>query len=155
MKYFSIILALMILQSCNQADTAAHEAALAALQTELTTAQEELAQLTAAAAQKPGLVHSVFFWLKDDLSDADKAAFRAGVASLKTVSTVKDMYIGPPAPTEERGVIDNSYSTALIVHFADVAGQNAYQIDPIHLKFVEDHKDKWTKVVVYDSLVEE
>jgi len=144
----------MIFQSCSQVDTTAQEAAQEILKTELAAAQAEIAQLTAAAEAQPGLIHSVFFWLKEDLSEADQAAFRTGVESLRAVSTVKNMYIGPAAATEERGVVDNSYSTALIVHFADVAAQDAYQIDPIHLKFVEDHKDKWTKVVVYDSLVE-
>ncbi len=155
MKFFLLLLALMIFQSCSQVDTAAHEAAQTALQEELAAAQAEIAQLTAAAAEQPGLVHSVFFWLKEDLSEADQAAFRAGVASLRAVSSVKNMYIGPVAPTDARGVVENSYSIALLVHFADVAAQDAYQIDPIHLQFVDDHKDKWSKVVVYDSLVEE
>ena len=107
-----------------------------------------------ASIDEIGLVHSVFFWLNEDLSEADKTAFMEGVKSLAAISTVKKIYIGPPASTEARDVVDNSFSVALLVHFADVAGQDAYQIDPIHLKFVEDHKDKWTKVVVYDSTIE-
>ena len=154
MKFLPFLLTLMIFQSCTQVDSSAQEAAQAAVQDELTAAQAEIARLSAAATEQPGLIHSVIFWLKEDLSEADRAAFRAGVESLRAVSSVKNMYIGPVAPTEERGVVDNTYSIALIVHFADVAAQNAYQIAPIHLKFVEDHKDKWTKVVVYDSLVE-
>ncbi|WP_367388365.1 Dabb family protein [Lewinella sp. LCG006] len=154
MKFLPFLLILMIFQSCSQVDTTAQEAAQADLQAELAAAQAKIVQLADAAEEQPGLIHSVFFWLKEDLSEADRAAFRAGVASLRAVSSVKNMYIGPVAPTEARGVVDNSYSIALLVHFADVAAQDAYQIDPIHLKFVEDHKDKWTKVVVYDSLVE-
>lgn len=155
MKFLPFLLILMIFQSCSQVDTTAQEAAQADLQAELAAAQAKIVQLADAAEEQPGLIHSVFFWLKEDLSEADRAAFRAGVASLRAVSSVKNMYIGPVAPTEARGVVDNSYSIALLVHFADVAAQDAYQIDPIHLKFVEDHKDKWTKVVVYDSLVED
>lgn len=154
MKFLPFLLTLMIFQSCSQVDTTAQEAAQADLQAELAAAQARIVQLSAAAEEQPGLIHSVFFWLKEDLSEADQAAFRTGVESLRTVSSVKNMYIGPVAPTEARGVVDNSYSIALLVHFADVAAQDAYQIDPIHLKFVEDHKDKWSKVVVYDSLVE-
>jgi hypothetical protein len=70
------------------------------------------------------------------------------------VESIEKMYVGPVAPTEARGVVDNSYNLALIVHFSDIAGQDAYQIDPVHLKFVDEHKDKWTKVIVYDNLVE-
>lgn len=154
MKFFPLLLVLFVFQSCNQADTTAQEAAQAALETKLSEAQAEIAQLTAAAEEQPGLIHSVFFWLKEDLSDADQAAFRAGVESLRAVESIEKMYVGPVAPTEARGVVDNSYNLALIVHFSDVAGQDAYQIAPVHLKFVEDHKDKWTKVVVYDNLVE-
>lgn len=99
----------------------------------------------------PGLIHNVFFWLREDLSAAEEAAFLEGVKSLNTISTVKAFYLGPPASTEKRDVVDNSFSYALLVHFDDIEGQNAYQIDPIHLKFVEDHQDKWTRVTVYDN----
>jgi hypothetical protein len=101
----------------------------------------------------PGLIHHVFFWLKEDLSDAERNDFLKGVKSLGTINTVRAFYIGPPASTEKREVVDNSFSYALLVHFDDVAGQNEYQVDPIHLKFVEDHQDKWTRVTVYDNTV--
>jgi len=107
----------------------------------------------ARPAPVPGLVHSVFFWLKEDLSDEKEAAFLQGLISLKQISSVQSMTYGPPAPTEERGVVDRSYSYALAINFEDVAAQDAYQVDPIHTKFVEDHKDKWTKVIVYDHMV--
>ena len=35
---------------------------------------------------------------------------------------------------------------------SSMAAQDAYQIDPIHLAFVENYKHLWTKVVVYDSV---
>lgn len=101
----------------------------------------------------PGLIHNVFFWLKDDLSETDRAAFLEGVKSLGTINTVRAIYIGPPASTEKRAVVDNSFSYALLVHFDNIEGQNAYQVDPIHLKFVEDHQDKWNRVTVYDNTV--
>ena len=62
--------------------------------------------------------------------------------------------IGTAAGSENRDVVDHSYDHALIVHFKDQAAHDAYQIDSIHTAFVEAHKDKWSKVVVYDSLVE-
>ena len=123
------------------------------LQMELDNTKTALEEAKALAPTALGMIHSVFFWLKEDLSEADEAAFVDGLKSLKKVSTIKNCHIGPPAPTEARGVVDNSYSYALIVHFENVEGQNAYQIDPIHLKFVEDHQDKWTKVIVYDNMV--
>ena len=147
-------IALLFLSTCNHANVTELETENETVKEQLAATLTELTRLQEASSYEPGLIHSVFFWLKEDLSEADRAAFLAGVESLRGVSTVKQMYVGPVAPTEERGVVDNSYSTALICHFDDMAGQDAYQVDPIHTKFVEDHKDKWTKVVVYDNLVE-
>ena len=102
---------------------------------------------------KPKIGFEIEFYVDDpfEAKSADENAFLGGLKSLGAISSIQKMYIGPPGPTEERGVVDNSYSYALIVHFQDVEGHDAYQIDPIHLKFIEDHKDKWTKVVVYDN----
>lgn len=148
MKNLFFLIVLLSLSACTDAE----------LQTKLTDMEKELAdtkaQLEAATNAEPwqpGMVHSVFFWLKEDLSDEDKASFLKGCQSLATIETVKACYIGPPSSTEARDVVDNSYGMALLVHFDDIEGQNAYQTDPIHLKFIEDHKDKWTKVVVYDN----
>ena len=149
MKHLLLLLLTLTSFAC---DTSELETRITDIETKLENTKAALAEAETALADSPGLIHSVFFWLREDLSEADEAAFMAGAESLKAISTIKSCYIGPPAPTEERGVVDDSYSYALIVHFQNVAGQDAYQIDPIHLKFVEDHQDKWTKVVVYDNL---
>lgn len=114
---------------------------------------ETEAKIQTMGSEKPGLIHTVFFWLKEDISAEEKAQFEAGVKSLGTISHVKSFYMGPPAGTENRDVVDHSYSLALSCHFDDQAGQDAYQIDPIHLKFVDENKEAWAKVVVYDNLV--
>ncbi|MFT5166946.1 MAG: hypothetical protein ACI8P3_002178 [Saprospiraceae bacterium] len=135
--------------ACGQED---HSAEIEALKQKLADVEKQNEQKM--DAPKPGLIHTVFFWLKEDLSDDQKATFKAGVKSLSTISHIQTFYMGPAAATEERGVVDNSYDMALINQFAKPEDQEAYQIDPIHLKFVDDCKDFWTKVVVYDSLVE-
>jgi len=150
MKNLLILFLLSLVFACNSVDNSAE---LAALQTELEAVKKQLAEATSMEAATPGMMHNVFFWLKEDLSEADEQAFVAGIKSLQTISAVKSSFIGPPASTEARDVVDNTYSYALLLHFADVEGQNAYQVDPIHLQFVEDHKDKWTKVIVYDNAV--
>ena len=58
--------------------------------------------------------------------------------------------IGVPADTEQRGVVDGSYSASEILFFDDVEGQNAYQVHPIHKQFVADCEHLWERVVVYD-----
>ena len=101
--------------------------------------------------ESASLMHTVYIWLKEDLPIAEEKAFLKGCESLGTIKSVNRMRMGGPALTEDREVVDQSYSYALNLEFVDIAAQDAYQIDPIHLKFVEDHKDKWTKVIVYDN----
>ena len=96
------------------------------------------------------IVHHVFFWLKKPDSKADRDALIAGLRTLAGVDTVRGIHIGVPADTAQRGVIDASYSVSEILLFDDVAGQNAYQVHPIHKKFVADCEHLWQRVVVYD-----
>ena len=104
-------------------------------------------------AEKTGFVHVVYFWLKEDISDEDRKKFEeVGLANLATCPTIQKVYYGPPANTP-RDVVDNSYDFAWICHFKDQAAQDAYQSEPIHLKFIEDFSPMWTKVQVYDNLV--
>ena len=97
------------------------------------------------------LVHSVFFWLKPELTAQQRAEFRAGVESLAGITAVKAVYVGTPAATEKRPVIDDSYSFALTVLCQDLAAQNAYQVDPVHLAFVNTFKTFWQRVQIYDA----
>ena len=97
------------------------------------------------------LVHTVYFWLKPELTPAQRADFRVGVESLAGISAVEAVYVGTPAATEKRPVIEDSYSLALTVLCKDLAAQNAYQIDPLHLAFVNTFKSFWTRVQIYDA----
>jgi hypothetical protein len=105
---------------------------------------------TAAKAAIPPVVHHVFFWLKNPKSKEDLARLLTGLRTLGGIETVKAIHIGVPAETEQRGVVDASYSASEILFFDDVAGQNAYQVHPLHKKFVADCEHLWEKVVVYD-----
>ncbi len=97
------------------------------------------------------LVHTVYFWLKPELTAQQRADFRKGVESLSGIPAVDKLYVGTPAKTEKRPIIDASYSVALTVVCKDVAAHDAYQVDPIHLKFVNDFKTFWNKVQIYDA----
>ena len=102
-------------------------------------------------SMKPVLIHTVFFWTKEGTTDAQKKAFEVGLEKLGTCPQIGTFYWGPPAPTEKRDVVDNSYDYAINVHFNSLEDQAAYQAEPIHLQFIEDHKDIWGKVIVYDN----
>lgn len=103
-------------------------------------------------AMYPKLAHHVFFWLKNPDSKADLAQLIAGIKSLAAIETVRGLHVGVPASTEKREVVDNSYSASELLFFDDVAGQDAYQVHPLHKKFVDEHSHLWRKVVVYDSV---
>ena len=95
-------------------------------------------------------VHSVFFWLKEDLNEEERANFKKGVESLLDCEGVVTGYIGTPAATT-RPVVDSSYDISIAVVMADLAGHDKYQEDPIHLEFINTFKDYWTKVQIYDA----
>jgi hypothetical protein len=105
---------------------------------------------TAGRAAIPPVVHHVFFWLKNPKSKEDLTRLLVGLRTLAGIEAVKAIHVGVPAETEQRGVVDASYSASEILFFDDVAGQNAYQVHPIHKKFVADCEHLWEKVVVYD-----
>lgn len=100
----------------------------------------------------PKLVHHVFFWLKNPDSKADLAQLLAGIRGLAAIETVRGIHVGVPASTEKRPVVDNSFSASEILWFDDVAGQDAYQVHPLHQKFVDECSHLWSKVIVYDAI---
>ncbi len=100
-----------------------------------------------------GLVHTVFFWYADDADPARLAEFENDLRELGKVPSISSYYYGPPAATAERGPVDHSYDMAINVFFKDIAAHDAYQVDPIHVGFVEKCKDLWEKVVVYDNQI--
>ena len=95
--------------------------------------------------------HHVFFWLQNTSSAADKEKLIEGLKKLSAVKTIQHFHIGKPANTS-REVIDSSYAVSWLLEFANDADQASYQTDPVHLKFVEDYKHLWKKVVVYDTV---
>lgn len=97
------------------------------------------------------LYHCVYFWLKPELTAAQRAEFQKGVESLKGIKAVSKVSIGKPAATTKRPVVESSYDVALIVECKDVAAEAAYQVDPLHLAFVEKNKQFWTRVQIFDS----
>lgn len=101
----------------------------------------------------PGLAHTVYFWLKPGLDDAGREEFVTALQSLAGAPSVRRVLVGPAASTPSRGVVDNSFDYMLVLWFDDVAGHDAYQIDPVHLAFVKGNEDKWTTVKVYDAEV--
>jgi hypothetical protein len=100
-------------------------------------------------AQK-AFIHHVYFWLKNSDNESDRSQLIQGLKALSKVKTIKEFHIGLPAAAN-RDVIDSSYSVSWMLLFESKEDQDSYQIDPIHLKFVEVCAHLWQKVIVYDS----
>jgi hypothetical protein len=98
------------------------------------------------------LVHNVYFYLKPELTPAQREEFRAqGLESLRPISALKELYVGRPAALPPRPVVDASYDFAITCLFASLAAHNEYQVDPLHLAFVARFKDRWQRVQIYDA----
>ncbi|MCS7019575.1 MAG: Dabb family protein [Cytophagales bacterium] len=116
----------------------------------------QVAKISFAFSPPPAkgkFLHVVYVWLKPDLTAQEIRAFESGMQALKKIKTVKSLHIGKPAGTQ-REVVDNSYSYVIVIYFNNAQGHDAYQTDPIHQQFVEKHRAKWTRVQVYDALLE-
>lgn len=100
------------------------------------------------------LIHSVYFWLKEGLSENEKRSFVSELNKLSAIRGIVSTFVGVPADTN-RPVVERSYTYALIINFVDNGAQEAYQVDPIHKAFVEKNRPLWTKIVVFDSVNDE
>ena len=97
------------------------------------------------------LIHTVIFWLKEGLTQEDKDLFFEGATTLSTIESVEQSYMGTPADTTKRPVVDDSYDCAITVCLRDLAAHDLYQADPIHLAFIEKCGHLWERVVIYDA----
>lgn len=95
-------------------------------------------------------IHHVFFWLKENNS-GNREQLIEGLKKLSSVKTIKQFHIGVPANTN-RAVIENTYSVSWTIVFDSAAGQDSYQVDPIHLDFVNECSHLWEKVTVFDTI---
>ena len=99
----------------------------------------------------PAFAHTVYFWFKNPDNSADKTKFEASLKKfLKNSKYAKTNFIGTP-PKAIRDVVDGSFTYSLIVTFESAEAQEAYQAEEAHLIFIEECKDLWEKVIVYDS----
>ena len=115
-----------------------------------------MAQANAQESQEvefdPAFVHAVYFWLNNPDEEADRLAFEVALNRLlETSEYTKTNYVGTP-PKAIRDVVDDTFTYCLLVTFESEEAQEAYQVEPAHLKFIEDAGHLWKKVVVYDAI---
>src|SRR5262245_664459 len=95
------------------------------------------------------LSHSVYYWLKEDVSFADRAELEKGLRLMTTIPSVVHGFVRTPAPTK-RPVIDSSYSHGLVLVFRDMAGHDEFQSHPAHVAFRDVCARCCGRVLVYD-----
>lgn len=99
------------------------------------------------------LAHNVYFSLRD----------RSPEAVARLVAACKKYLSGHPGtvlfaagtlePELARPVNDRDFDVALHVVFASRAAHDDYQKSPRHQQFIEENRDNWARVRVFDSLV--
>lgn len=97
--------------------------------------------------------HIVHFWLKKDITEAQRQTFIDEVKKLANSENVSEFRLGKPAGTP-REIVDNSYDFQILVGFESQAAHDAYQdaSDEVHTHFVNTCKEQFAKVLIYDSL---
>ena len=99
----------------------------------------------------PMLVHSVYFFLKETVSDTEKPEFGKSVEALATIESVHAFFLGTPAATPDRPIIEKGYAFGMTILFQSMEDHNIYQDHPIHQAFIRNNKRLWEKVVIYDA----
>jgi hypothetical protein len=102
----------------------------------------------------PMLSHDVYFTLKDNSPQAKKKLVEACKKYLTGHDGEVFFAAGPLADSLKREVNDLQFDVALHIVFKDIAAHDKYQDAKRHQQFIDENKDNWKKVRVFDSIVE-
>ena len=103
---------------------------------------------------EPWLAHDVYFDLHDDSPATRKALIRSCWEKLSKIDGVRFFACGGRDESLASPVNDVAYDISLHVVFESRAAHDAYQTHADHVAFVEEHKEGWKGVRVFDSLVD-
>jgi hypothetical protein len=99
------------------------------------------------------IAHNVYFSLKDNSPEAKKKLVDACKKYLTKHPGEVFFAAGTIAEELKRPVNDRDFDVALHIVFKDQAAHDKYQDDKRHKEFIEENKDNWKKVRVFDSVV--
>ena len=110
----------------------------------------------AEAADEGGamLVHNVYFSLKDNSPEAKKKLVEACKKYLTKHDGEVFFAAGPRAEELNREINDRDFDICLNIVFKDKAAHDKYQEAARHKQFIEENRDSWTKVRVFDATAE-
>lgn len=99
------------------------------------------------------LSHNVFFTLKDQSEEKIQGLVDACHKYLKDHPGVVFFAAGRLGEEFQRPVNDQAFQVALHVVFENKDAHDAYQTVEDHLTFIEENKENWDQVRVFDSYV--
>lgn len=99
------------------------------------------------------LSHNVFFKLNESDDASREALINACHKLLSGHPGVVFYAAGSLAGEFDRGVNVRDFDVALHLVFADRAAHDAYQEHPRHNQFIEENRETWAEVRVFDSWV--
>ena len=94
--------------------------------------------------------HSVYFWLRRDLSNEQRNAFEEQMQILTKIEPCITATYGQPTASD-RPVVDKTYDFALVGIYASSEDHDAYQVHPDHQYFLKNFNTYWDKVTIYDA----
>jgi hypothetical protein len=94
-------------------------------------------------------LHNVHYWLKPDLTEAERKTFLDGIAALMKLESVRCAWFGTSAPGGDPAA-DRSYTHALVLGLEDAAGHDAFQLDPEHNAIRSRIGGSWERILIYD-----
>lgn len=100
------------------------------------------------------LAHNVYFSLKDKSATSRSNLVASCKKYLAAQPGVVFFACGTLQEELDRPVNDRDFDVALHVVFESKSAHDVYQVAPLHQKFVEENRESWAKVRVFDSTVE-
>ncbi|MDX6767043.1 MAG: Dabb family protein [Candidatus Methylacidiphilales bacterium] len=95
------------------------------------------------------ITHVVVFWTDKPLNEF-QSKLQEGTRLLANIPGVLEFRHGVPVPSP-RGAVDDSFSVAISMTFADQATADVYQAHPIHQQFINEYvKPLVKRLVVFD-----
>jgi hypothetical protein len=100
---------------------------------------------------KPAMFsHVVIFWTKPEIANAADELVAGAEKYLRPIAGLKSFHVGRMVKSH-RDVVDQSYQVALNLQFENKQAEEAYQVHPLHLEFVEKaFKPNCSRAVIYD-----
>ena len=101
-------------------------------------------------ARSAPFVHVVLFKVRAADREAASAELVRDVREmLAPLPTVKGIWIGSPAPTNTRPIVDANYDVGILLLFEDLKGLQEYLDHPTHVAFAKKH-DTRAEVRAFD-----